>query len=450
MRSWQKLKLKFALSSFLAGSDKVVRRLYWKNSDSDNDANNDANWDLDEAATPANRLPSLVMDAYFKDTVSSDNCTLSDALAAKNISSVGYTGNHNIGTHECIVAGRYTVGGTITIGNSGAGNGLVVNGLTFLSGCSRDWDFGSIVNCSGNWIEPNTNFSVNARRGVVTITNSIAMQKPNANNTFYAFILNSGCTITAGADCITTSSLSSYNTINGVFNCSTYKVSFAQDDSDVFTVGVNGDFQGTGNLVFDFPNGITFTNNRVSAFSFSGTVRNSNAPTDNLIFPAWDFSNADVLIYAPVGMSGNRYFSAGTLKCKDLSIDTATGYTVTVNNSNNTSFEASENIDLNLNSGILAWTRGSGAITLPGGSANCNFDGQTIEELIVTGATKTITGAFTTAALTVPGNLNLNNIACTVEGDLNGDGTISSPSPVNLTVGGANNFTGTLTNVTIV
>lgn len=198
----------------------------------------------------------------------------------------------------------------------------------------------------------------------------------------------------------------------------------------------------------------TFTYNKTSALTFSGLLESVTSSNTRLL-PILNLSNANYAIGSNTTSDRYSVFDSGTLKCIDLYFErsTASGTLFVDASANNPSIEVSGDVDFHYagTTWTLDYDRGTGTYTLSGGNANIDFDSQTIERLIVSGTTKTLIDSFTTASMLVSGILDLNSIGTvTVEGDLDGAGTISSPTPVNLTVSGSNNFTGTLTNVTIV
>jgi hypothetical protein len=359
----------------------------------------------------------------------------------------------DLDTFNNVNSSSTTVNGELDISVSDD-TGLTTAGLYFNSGSAFDTatvDRSKVVN-SGDLIIDNSAIWDNNNRGGYTQTGNGNMENSSFNNYWYTFTQNAGVTTTLtdnarlnrdlGGDCI----------INGIFAIGANQLSIGGGESMTLTFGADSDFTGSGELRGRIHPLCNFVNNKVGAFSITGTVRMIRQVAAQLAITG-DFSNANYEITSSSNSVSSWNFSSGTLKCINFEVSNSGSGAMNVGlATNNPSLESTGNINLNNGAGTYTttWNKGTGIITLPGGNANIDFNAQTIEDLVVTGATKTLTtGGFTTDSLNVTGTLDCDDNNFTVTGDLNGDGTIQSPVAATITVNGANNFTGTLTNVTI-
>lgn len=317
--------------------------------------------------------------------------------------------------------GAATINGTLKIGTS-AGTGLICASMTFNTGSARDWQDGSKITCSGNWTEQNASLGT-AYKGTVVISGTCTITKPNTGNYFYSF--QSDGALTLSGSCRLTRGSSILTVFNSTVNIGSNVLTIGVSATGIMTFGVSSDLIGSGQIYFSQISGCTLTNNRATAFSFTGTAKGlEGTGTNNIIFPAWDFSNGHVQISGGTAAGLNRYISAGTLKCKNFSClaDTTTPYNVLCN-TYNPSFEISGDFTIDA---YCTWTKGTGLITLTDGAANINFASQVIEDLIVnTTGTKTNQANFTTDSyigtaglfvdggftITVAGNIAIANSA---------------------------------------
>jgi len=371
--------------------------------------------------------------------------------ACRNIT-INATGKLDIATFNNIITDFLNISGILEIATS-ADLGLYANGIFFVAGSTGDFQIDSKINNSGNLSIANANIFTTKRSAIYTQIGNGNLDNPDSQNFFYSFIINAGVTATLTGNCRGCDGSCDKTIINGEINTGVYSAYIG--GNNIFTLGVNSEFSGAGNLKIAIASGTTITNNKVGAFLFTGDVE-IRGGADTRLLPAMDISNGNLKVENLVDSTTFITIpEAGTHKYIDFEITSDnSGVTATMlNSTNNPSFEFSGSINLNNGPGTLTtvWTRGTGTITLSGGTANFDPDSQTIERLIVIGSTKTVIDDFTTASMLVSGTLDINSIGTiVVEGDLDGDGTITSPTPVNLTVNGNNNFTGTLTNVTIV
>ena len=359
-------------------------------------------------------------------------------------------GIFDIDTQDCTSNGLTDISGTLKIGVT-ASNGLITAGITFQSGSKRDWQINSKIYCSGDWIEQNEDHSTNNSRGTVTITNSINMRKPDYRNRFYSFTLEAGNTITATNNIqLNANSGSNQTIINGVMAMGNRTLVLGAGSTGLFSVGVNGDITGTQTIVILIIYGATLTNNRASAFSFSGLIRTTTSgSTDNEVIPAWDFSNANIRING-LSTNINKYISNGTLKCVDFEIVSVDGYTITIKNDvTNPDLEISGDTDLNTSTGTVIISKGNGNTwTFTGVGKTIALDNQSLPNVTSQlGSSQTFTEGFQSDNFTGNGNSTFTVGETYIFDQVNGSGTLQAASPMVIYVRGAVNFTGTLINI---
>lgn len=98
---------------------------WWVNDSGDNDWSNPNNWALAEGGIGGVGVPSLINNAYFSNTSSSDHCTLSTNSECKNLYGVAefsggsddYTGNFNANDFDIQIYENIKLSSNITLGN---------------------------------------------------------------------------------------------------------------------------------------------------------------------------------------------------------------------------------------------------------------------------------------------------------------------------------------------
>jgi hypothetical protein len=362
-------------------------------------------------------------------------------------------GELDISTFNNVNTGSTTVNGNLDIGAS-ADSGLTTVGLTFGSGSSFTSATveNSQISNSGDLTVDDSGIWDNNNRGGYTQTGSGNMANPNFSNYWYTFTQNAGVTTTLTGDARLNRDLGGDCTINGTFAIGSNQLSIGGGSTGTLIFGADSDFTGSGELRGRIDPLCTYVNNKTGACSITGTVRMIRQVAAQLAITG-NFSNANYEMTSSSSNQSNFNFTSGTVNSINFEVSNSnTGDMNVINNNGNPSFNITGNVNLNNGAGTYTttWTKGTGTIALTGGNSNIDFNAQTIEDLAVVGTTKTLTtGGFTTDSLSVLGVLDCNDNNFTVTGDLSGNGTIQSPVAATITVGGANNFTGTLTNVTI-
>lgn len=351
-----------------------------------------------DAATAGNKYDTKPGSSDDVTITSTNQCTLSGNELAKTIT-INASTTLSLATFNLDVSGLTTINGTLIMGNSGAGTGLTTIGLTANSGSSLNLQTTSKINNSGNLSINNSTIFSNNNRGIYTQTADGNYDNVNTSNSFYDFIINEGVTLTltqsSGQAQIGATSTGSL-TINGIISCGNKNILLKAGSTGQITIGTNGDITGTGALYFFCTNGATFTFNRLTKLSHSGSVAIITTTVNNLVLPAWDFTGQDVIINGATASSYNRYISSGILKCNNFYISNGGIGSVTLIMSSNASLEISGNIDLNAGAGTYTtlWTKGTGTITLKGSSGTQTIDLQNLvlEDIILdcAGATKQI------------------------------------------------------------
>jgi hypothetical protein len=335
-------------------------------------------------------------------------------------------GKFDISTYNCPVTGATNVTGILVMGVS-AGTGLTTAGLTFNSGSEFDLQTASIINNSGVFSVPNETIWTNSTRGLYTQTGSANVSNPKTGNYFYTFTVNAGVTATLNGNLVTSALASSSSfTLNGVLAMGSYFVIAGAGSTGSVTIGANGNFTGDGTLFWYVDYRATLSNSRASSFSFSGTVEYVNSSA-LLLMPAWDWSNADVIMEEYTVTDRTRYIGSDTniLKCKNFSVDSGSGLINTINCSEyDPDIVISGSIDFNIGSGTVVWVKGDGTITHVGtsGTPTCNFNNQNIEDFVInnSGVTSlTNQSNFTTDTLTfTDGKFNDGGYTITINGDI--------------------------------
>ncbi|MFQ5409240.1 MAG: hypothetical protein ACE5FI_12570, partial [Anaerolineales bacterium] len=361
--------------------------------------------------------------------------TLTQNEAAKS-ATVDATGALDISTYDLTVTGTTTITGTLTIGVS-AVSGLTTGGLTANTGAVINAGNTSKINNSGDFSFPNSQILASTSI-LYTQTGDGGFANRYWVNAFYEITIAAGATITLSTDTYISSSSTNAVTINGVIAAGAKKL-FLDGSATTFVVGASGDITGTGTLSWDGRTGITFTNNRQPAFSFTGTFTIYGAASKTHAFPSADWRFADVLINHN---GGEVVPIAGDIRCNNLTITSsgANGMTIT-NSTNNPNWTIYGNVDLHAGTGsyTTTWTKGTGTITFAGsGTQSLSLDGQALEDVVIDASVQLLE-AFTTDTLSVrSGTFDLNGQTLTTVGDatIQVGATISDLGGSNLVVGG--------------
>jgi len=294
-------------------------------------------------------------------------------------------GNFLMLTHSLTSIGAVSVTGTLTMGTS-AGTGLTAAGITFNTGSTKAWVTGSVINNSSDYIEPSSGFTGTQTTGKYTQTGNGSIQTDSASTSyFYEFTVNAGVTATAlSSACYLTRDTSNATTINGTLNINSKTVYIGHQAAGSTTIGVNGDITGAGtlNTLFSSAN---LTNNRLTAFSFTGDFQNFTFNKNNLYLPAWNFSNANVSIYGFSSGNYTRYLSAGTLYCKSFSlIHQLNGDFVADLSTYNPTIEVTESFIIDEGAGSITFNSSSNPINIKGssGTHTLNFANKTLANVV--------------------------------------------------------------------
>lgn len=326
-------------------------------------------------------------------------------------------------TYNLDVSGLTTIAGTHSIGVS-AGTGLTTAGITINSGGKCDWQTTSKINNSSTFTSPNEAWLTSNNRGAYVQTASGTFTQPY-NQSFYSFVISSG-TLTTGAN--TTYLIGPSGSFFTMNSSTTLAIPVGVViGGGTITINSGCDITGAGTLTFY---GITnYVNNVVGAFSLTGSaIIIANSSGSGFTFPAWDFSNANIVINGSTINGGTRVISSGTLKCKAFScVKSVTNNTYTIsNNTNSPSFVISGAVSVD---SYCTWTKGTGTITLfDGTSVNIDLNGASEKEDIIvncTGITKTLTSDLSTESLTITaGTLDITTLALTSSGASSITGTL--------------------------
>jgi len=381
----------------------------------------------------------------------------------------------NIQTYN-FSCGAITINGILKISNSSA-NGLTCGGLDFKTGAKFDIAVSGKVHNSGNInITDNTTWQVSKRGDLI--------QTASANYSGVWSNASSWAGVTLSSSVTLSMVKNTMFIINGihdiifnnssVFNINSYTVILDNNSSNLFKFDTNADITGTGKFKLLLKGEIVLVNNRTSPFSITGSVGTATSGGLYSIFPAWDFSNADVLLGYSSNSLANRHLSAGTLKCKKFSIIPYSTITQNIKCTGNPNFEISSDVLFDDSVATINYTRGTGTITLLSGNANIDFSKKLVEKIIInTTGTKTFTDNFSTSTFTltsgtadfssisssslisdlvVNGTLKLDDTEKYVVTNISGSGTLENTGAgtVYLYYKSSNTFSGTLTNVVLV
>jgi hypothetical protein len=293
-----------------------------------------------------------------------------------------------------LTVGAFTVNGKIVMGST-ASTGLTIGtSITFGAASEADLQQDSKIINNGSYSCEQNNIWTNNARGDYTHNATSNYANRYSANIWYAFTLNATKTLTTNsAVSYLSSELTNSCTINGTINSAVgNRAALGISAAGTMIFGSNANITGTDSLEFRSLNG-TFTNNRASAFTYSGTVICANSVVDNLVIPTWDFSNADVTVQGPSGAGGRtRSFAIGTvsstLKCVNLTYED-NGQTFIIDNSgDNPNFEITGNFLIDDAGGAVTFTAGTGTLTMTNsaGTQTITTAGETIEALVINGA----------------------------------------------------------------
>jgi hypothetical protein len=269
-----------------------------------------------------------------------------------------------------------------------ADTGLTSAGITFNAGSIRNLQTNSIISNSGDYITPNADISTLNNSGDYTQTATANIETRHTRNRFYNFTVDAGVTLTCNSGFEKLADEDSNNmTINGtiVIPAGT-SCQIGISAAGTMTIGANGDFSGDGNLEFLAEEG-TFTNNRATAFSVTGLVRIAGNAADNLVVPAWDFSDANVQVRGATGAGSTRHIIADTVYAGGLnslafSLVDGGGGAFTVDNTDNADLVIGGVVTFASNA---TWLKGTGTITINGdsGTQAIDFAGETLEDIVL-------------------------------------------------------------------
>ena len=443
---------------------------WWTNGGGDNDFENTNNWSLTEGGVGGAGVPGASDNAYYSDTSSTANCTLSDNVSITNLTnrfnihggSDDYHHTVTVGTYDLTVSGYINVRGTNTSNKFGmvigvsANTGVTVDTFGIYNGfVSLNMQNTSKINCNNFHLAPNVYsvFTTNGK-GIYTHMGNGTFRNDTGNNCFRTFIINNGVTMTVstgttGYTVLSTLGTASTFTLNGTLTID----GTAYLSGYNFTYGASSDITGAGTLNYEQDNTTNFTVSKVGALSFTGTVNIPGSSTNRLMMIG-NFSNANYTLTGRTGGSSAFYGSVGTIYTTNFTVTNANNTAISVtNNVANPSFSISGNVDLNAGTGTYntTWNAGSGTQTLTGTSKTADYNDQTIENLTVSGS-YSMTGGYTTTTGTYTGTVTFDATKTYNHTNIAGNGTLTSLTGdvVFLYYTGTDSFTGTLTNVVLV
>lgn len=379
----------------------------WTNGASTALWNNAGNWSCAQVPTSS--------DAVVFDATSTDNCTLNvdaQSLASIDVQS-GYSGTLDFAdsSYEITISGDVTFAGSGTVdpGNVtfNVGGSVDVTAQTTMTQTStHSW----VLSGSGETL----NSASGARIANVTIADgaSYTYSATGIGYTYGNWTIDGTLTLSSAPFPLTSTSTFTVNgTVDGTQQIKNWKT----------TVVNNGGTIG-GSVVIWSINGSTLTVNSGGAIDtasvyniFEGSVTvNGDAP--------WTFTGSGEMLFR--GEASARTLTFGQNVTFDIETNiTHTGagtYTIAPSG-----YDVTFRKDLNYTAtGPVVWSKGSGTITLSAAAGVTNtvdFDGETIEDLVIgeSGRTGTVelTGPFVTDSLTCAyGTLDVNAQDITVSG----------------------------------
>ena len=368
-------------------------------------------WDLSSASSTTMNTNAQAIGAVTKSGAGTR--TLAGNSQVKSLAMTA--GTIDVSTFNLISEGATALSNaatTLKIGVS-AGTGFTTAGLTFNTGTLGDFQTTSKINNSANFTAPNPTeaWMVNSVRGTYNQTGSgtfLNKQGPGGP-VFWSFTISGG-TMTVSTTSFVTGPGSKEFVMSdaAVLNLTAAAwIGASSSAGNNFTIGAGCDITGDGILYFYGP-AVNYVNSRATAFSFTGTVGTALGTTaDLLTIPAWDFSNASVVVNGSASAASTRFITAGTLKCVNLSTLGSGSNLFTVNcYTYNPSFVVTGNISLDA---YTLWLRGGGTITLGGSGGTQTIAGgnQIFEAITVAaaGATKSLTDNFSTLSLSGTGGI---------------------------------------------
>jgi hypothetical protein len=439
---------------------------WWVNDDADGDWNNANNWSASEGGAGGAGVPGASDNAYFSDTSSPDNCTLSanSTCAQLYMGSANHGGTDDfsgtlaIGVHNLLVTGAFrdSASAAITMGTS-ADKGLELQGgVCYIY---SDWTcaVGAKVTMNG---ATSISFLSGSSTAGYNVTVRFAQNCTCSMNTasWWArrIYFDSGVTVI----CPNRFQMNWRNTLSiylyGTLNATGWAITFSNAD---IIIASTGEISGDGAISF-YANGTanTVVNSKVGAFSFTGRVVTiTGTASAQQSIPALDFRHATVELSGSTSTSGvNRCVQSGTLKAKVFEISGTAGQDFTVNHDvTNPSFEIWDEVYFG-HAGLSDYTyqRGMGDWKLKNSGAwnEIDFDDKIIEAVTVeTGAQKNFIGGFNTRDFAIEGEGKFDSTKAYYCEDISGAGTLRSVDGNQVTIyfRGSNNFTGTLDNVVL-
>lgn len=373
---------------------------WWVNDDADGDWNNANNWSATEGGAGGAGVPGASDNAYFSDTSSSDNCTLSVNIS---VASLAFDNSVHSGTDD--YSGTFDANDfNLTIGTGGL---KTASGMTLTMG-SGTWS------CDGTFDVSDAGTLTDETSVVQLESNCTSLVTKDVTN-IYDLIVKAGASVTwtcGGSQRIrlgndltieATASLaidghSSNNSIGG--NNSTHTIdgtlSSASDSFDLngnVTIGASGVLSGGGTCNWYEILGETFAPNTSATISITtlnlhyGNTANTQpafSATANVSFKAnrngsgpWE----TVFGSGTFDLDGNVVFDNTGLGDHGFDFDT-----------NNPDFEFSGDVTVQETSGVLSWSKGTGTITLTGtADQDIDFDGESIEDIVIDKSAGTVT-----------------------------------------------------------
>jgi hypothetical protein len=335
------------------------------------------------------------------------------------------------------------------------GNTSVANGATLDVGgalyCTGDLTFATgsvlqiglsddIIMQGGNLTFPNSKVLEFSYRGEWFFQADCTVENPNILNIWDDIVIDPGVTVTCGTYCyFTASNNSPVSRINGILDMGAFGCRLGA--SAEFTLGSGGDLQGSATLSFRVLASVAWTWDRATAVTMTGICACITRNSQEHVLVAEDLSNAERITISADGSDGDFVLVGTTMKTKKLDCTEGTGESIEVKNTNDKNLETGE-VDLAIaGGGTFTWTRSATATwTLNLGNGDIDFDGQTVEAIIINSTgTKTFISGFTTAAWTgTAGTVDMDSKAVTIEGAISNACIINNGGAITQTGAGVN------------
>lgn len=355
---------------------------WWVNDDSDGDWNNADNWSDSEGGAGGSGVPTSSDNAFFSATSSNDNCTCSGAAVCLNIYTASadtggtdnYTGTIDINDQTFGVSGNAQFESACTI--SAGNNTWTVAGNMHAEICTFNNNSGTITLTGASKTIKFKNYSNNLANLNITGTYSLVDSK-------YITIADGICTISG--------------TLSG--------------NGQLITNSPGGQLKVTGtgsvtcqSVLINSQSKISQMDGTISVFSF--TVLNTHLTLSSIVPATYTASNSISFSIQSSSLTLELLAGTYTLNAPELNIINQDAGVYTIgNNVNNPSLNINGNISfINLSSGSITWTKGTGTITLSGssGTQTINFNSKSVENITHnhSGAIKQYSANVTTATCT--------------------------------------------------